>query len=498
MGAKAQAQFDSGDIAGARQSIDKAIAARDDNVDLHLLKGRIEVAGKSLDAAFLSFYNAMSLDPVNQAALQSVAMLGLQTGHVDEAENAAGKLLTLSPQHPAALLVRGLIALERKRFPEALAAADGILANNPTDENAIILKSRALYLSGQRDPAKQLIRQTVALAGPSPGMTRIVLEMARAEGDPETMLRAIAELVRGGHGDAQLTFDEANVRYKINDRAGAEAIIHRGLLDEKAGADQQTRLLDLWREYDPAAPSPARLPQPRTAAVRESLARYLLEHGRPDDSIRLIDMTDSATARGLRARILLAKRQIGQSRALAEAVVASDPGQCDARIALATIALEDRQPDRAVTNGQQAAAECPGQIDGWLITARSYEQAGQNRQVDRVFRDAMGRVPDNERLHAAYVDWLKRVGRAGQAPAVVRHLVRFAPNRISTWRLLAAACVDDTCRANAQRGLANAQRSLVVDRRPGELPPRGLLSGLSKGSCATDRQETTNLTEECR
>lgn len=483
LAAQAQQQLEAADVSGARISIDKALAERDDLVELHLLKAKIELRGQSLEGAFASYFNAMALDPVNQEALEGVAMLGLQTGHTSEAEDAAGKLLSLSPRNPSALLAKGLLAVERKRYPEALEAADGILAEAPTDESAVILKIRALFLSGQPDEASVVLARAFQLSGKTQGLSKISLEIARALGDAPAMLRAFADLRQSGQPDGKLTFDEANVRYKTGDRAGAAQLINRDLLEEKIPAAQRIALLSLWEEYDPEAPARGTLKPMQDASLREAIVRYLIDRGRAAEASPFLQGTASPAAQGLQARVALALGQAANAERVAGSVLAADPGQCDALVALTGIDMARSQATAAVTNAQRAAAECPTMREAWLATAKAFAAKGEVRQVERVFRDALERDPDDQPLHAAYIEWLKRNGRADKTVAVARHLIRYAPNRLSTWRLYAATCgADEQCRDEATKGLAKAKASFVIDRRPGELSPRGLLATLASTS----------------
>lgn len=480
LAAQAQQQLEAGDVSGARLSVDKALRERDDLVELHLLKGRIELQGKSNEGAFVSYYNALSLDPVNQDALQSVAMLGLQTGHTSEAEDAAEKLLALSPRNPTALLVRGLLALERSRYQDALTAADAILENAPTDEGGIILKARALYLSGAEAEAKAFVAKSVQLTRVTSGLARIMLEIARAEGDRAGMLQAF-EALRSQHEDElQLLIDEANVRYKGGDLQGAGKLVLAGLTRDGVPQDQVARLIDLWREYDPAAPTASSLAGLKAPAVREAVARYLLERGRLTEAHAILP-PEAGSAGGLNTRILFGNGQFEAARQAAQAIIDRDPGQCDARVTLAEWALKAGHREAAVTNGQQAAAECPLQPEGALVAARAYSAAGQTIQASRVFRDAINRSPADVKLHTTYVSWLLQNGSAETAAGVARHLIRYAPNRISSWQLLSRACAAQPCREEAEKGLTKARASFYIDRRPDEPRRRGLFATFGGG-----------------
>ena len=107
----AQQYLDQKNYYEARKAIAEAITHRDDQSELHILKGRIALgAGKRSDA-FLAYKDALSLESTNPEALQAVSQLGLQTGYLQDAEQAADTMLSFSPELPEALVTKGLIAV---------------------------------------------------------------------------------------------------------------------------------------------------------------------------------------------------------------------------------------------------------------------------------------------------------------------------------------------------------------------------------------------------
>jgi tetratricopeptide (TPR) repeat protein len=149
----AEQHFIAGDIDAARSNVQKAIAARDDVAAYYVLLGRIEAQSQKPISAFNAFSLALDLEADNLQILQSIADLGLQTGRVKEAKEAAERILILAPGSPNALLVKGFIALDEGRFDEAQAAVNDILALNPQDEGGIILSARIDALQGRSEQA---------------------------------------------------------------------------------------------------------------------------------------------------------------------------------------------------------------------------------------------------------------------------------------------------------------------------------------------------------
>src|SRR3546814_8215006 len=146
--ARAQSLLEQRRVGEARLAIGEAIAARDDEPQYHILRGRIEMAADSVSGAYDAYSDAISLDPPNSGALQAVAQLGLQTGHFRVSLEATDAILSLSPDEPGALLMRGLHAVIRNRFAEADGYADRILARDPGNEGGVILKARIAVRKG--------------------------------------------------------------------------------------------------------------------------------------------------------------------------------------------------------------------------------------------------------------------------------------------------------------------------------------------------------------
>src|SRR5690606_16602083 len=91
----AQQLLANNDLPAARSEILSAIAARDDIVDYHMLRGRIEWGMDSPSGAFNAYSNALALDATNGEALLAVAQLGLSTGNLRESLEAAERISAL-------------------------------------------------------------------------------------------------------------------------------------------------------------------------------------------------------------------------------------------------------------------------------------------------------------------------------------------------------------------------------------------------------------------
>ena len=483
LGAVADRQLASGDLAAARQSVTAAIDERDDISALQLLRGRIEVAGERYSPAFDAYAAALALEATNMEALQGVAQLGLRTGHLRESEDAAGHILTLVPDQPEALLIKGLLALVRNRPAEAIENADRILALSPGNEGGVILKARALYRRGEPEQALDLIDEAVPLAGNTAGLVLTRLELLREAGDASGMLIQFKELRRLSPNDFDLAIDEANLRYKTEDMSGGRQILREAVLVARRSADQAARIAALWREYDTEPLDAEGRTQLRLGSgpARVEVARFYLDSGRAGIALELLAGDASLTAQALAARAAIAAGDGTGGAALAERILAADRTQCDALIARSAALLRRKQGTSAVVAAQTAAAECPQNPAAWFQLVRANEARRKPVEAGRAFADAVLRNPQDAKLSAGYVAWLERRRAGRQAVGEARRIVRQAPALVSAWTAYLAACErhpEADCAGDARNGLARARRTLGVDRPIGKRAPNGLFGRL--------------------
>lgn len=484
LGAQAQQQLEAGKIAAARASIISAIAERDDIVDLHTLRGRIEVTASRFGPAYEAFAAAMALDPTNGEALGGVAQLGLRTGHLSEAEDATEKILTLNPDQPDALLIEGLLALLRNREGKALEAADHILAIAPNNEGATILKARALYSKGDERGALKFLNEALPKVGQTESIARTRLELLRANKDAAGMMLQFTALRTLAPHDIDLRIDEANLRYKLGDTSGARGVTRSVLFELKPDAVKAAQITGLWREYDFFPLSDTQRAQLAGASedAKIEVARYYLDTGRGKMAERLLSDSDTATALALKARAAIGMGEVGRGSALADKVLAGDVTHCDALIARASAAILAAHLDMAVIAAQTAATECPQNVAAHQTLAQAYVAKDDTAGTRRAFVDGIARNPQNSTLSRAFVGWLGREGQHEPAIAEARRLTRKAPALVSAWDNYLDVCKrygDEICAVEARSGRERSFAILGVDPPPGTLSSRGLMGRLS-------------------
>lgn len=477
--ALAQQYLESGNIAAARQAINAALIARDDVVDFQLLKGRIELASASTSSAYTAYHDALSLDPTNAEALQAVSQLGLSTGHLQDSLEATDRILTLAPEQPDALLTRGVHAMIRGRYEEAVKYADKVLTALPGNENASILKARALFLNGDQEPALAALSAWDGSTDPSVvALTK--LEIFRELRRPEDMKRQFGRLAQLRSLTPALQLDEANLRFKLGERAAADQLVAAVLAGPKLGDADAASAVALWAEYGTNDLSSAQLKSiARTGSVasREALAHFLLDSNSLVQAHDLIDSLEGVNRDSLIARAHAREGKYAPALALAAQVLKQDATQCDALIAQSQSSLGLNKAEDALRYGQVAAAECPEDTASWLAAASAYAALNRPTGVERIFKQAFDAHPQDLRVVRGYAEWLLQNKRNREAVAIARRLTVNAPALLSGWTYYDGICrrARGGCESDAARGLENARTIFGVDLAPGSQARNGLM-----------------------
>jgi predicted Zn-dependent protease len=419
-------------------------------------------------------------------ALQAAAQLGLQNGRFKVAEDAADRILALTPEDSNAMLVLGLLRIVGHRTADALAYADKILAKDPANEPANILRARALYLSGKPDDALKQILAVVPVSGPTEGESMTLLELYRERGDSAKMLEQFAYLRKLKPEDFALHADEANLRYKLGDVTLARPLTGRTFLRAGDNLAEGRIAIALLREYDRTPFTDDQLKTLSTQATMTGLvelARFYLDTAQPEKLPLLLGTSSNNDAKALLARAAIARGQQKTGLDLANAVLAQDKTHCDALLARGEFEFQSKRFDAAIRDAGQAQAQCPRIVGGWLILARSYSAKGDAFGARHAFEQATSVNPQDSTLAGAFANWLIERKEGQRAVSTVHRLVRASPALLSGWRLYRDVCSkigDSACLAEANRGLADAQKILGTDPPKGERPPAGLFGRMRK------------------
>ncbi len=491
----AESQLAGGNLDEARESIRRAITERDDVAGYYVLLGRIELAAERPASAFNAYSMALDLQADNPEILQSIAELGLQTGRIKEAGEAADRMLLLAPGSTRAMLVKGFIAIDDGRLDEASRLASEILTFNANDEGGTILSARIDALKGDVDKALTAVQSAISVIGPTNALNITLLEIYRVKGDAKGMRSVFPLVMKGMNGDSGYQIDYINLLYKVGDVAAARAEAVKAIEAKPNDASLFRALGNLWAEYDRrplSAEQLTYLAESGTRASQIALARFYLGVGDHDKAQRLLTRSFNngvAEAQGLMARIMMASGDIKRADALVSRVLEADPRNQDGLLVRSARQLTNGRPDRAIEDANIVVSDAPEEYLGYVALADAYRAKGSPLRARQTFERGMDFLPQSQMLADAYRNFLLSEGDTARVVSLYQELAIAKPSSIPTWATFSRVCAeygDTLCAAKVTSGIARAKSSIAVDDVPGTPLRRGLFSRITPEQiCAT-------------
>ena len=491
----AQSQLAAGNLDEARESIRRAIGARDDVAAYYVLLGRIELQAQRPASAFNAYSMALDLQADNPEVLQSIAELGLQTGRIREAGEAADRMLLLAPGSTRAMLVKGFIAIDGGRLDEARRMASEILTANPNDEGGVILSARLDALEGDIEKAMTGITRAISVIGETDALHVTLLEIYRVQGDARGMRRVFPLILKSMNDNSGYQIDYINLLYKSGDIAAARAEAVQAIEAKPNDTGLLRALGDLWLEYDRRPLSAAQLSylaESGTRASQLALARIYLDIGEPGNAEQLLARSFGngvAEAQGLMARVRLARSDVKRAGAMATRVLERDPRNEDGLLVRSALHLASGRPDRAIEDASVVVSDAPQEYLGYVALAKAYNAKGSSIRARQTFERGMDALPQSRMLAGAYRDFLLAEGDRARVVSLYQELAMAKPSSVPAWSAFARVCTefgDELCAAKVASGLARAKSNFAVDDPPGTPHRRGLFARITPEQiCAT-------------
>lgn len=141
-------------LAAAKDALDHAVLLDPNLPETHLALGYYHYYGlRDFRGALAEFELAEKSLPNDVDVLRAIGLIQRRFAHWDEAIAVFRRALELDPRNFEAAGNLATLYLQKRRFPDALAVADHILAVEPSNRNAIELKTFSLWAMGKSEAA---------------------------------------------------------------------------------------------------------------------------------------------------------------------------------------------------------------------------------------------------------------------------------------------------------------------------------------------------------
>jgi putative PEP-CTERM system TPR-repeat lipoprotein len=369
----------------AQTIVDQVLAKNPKNHDALLLSGMLQAAKGNPDNALALYRKAIEAKPDFLLAHSAIISSLFQQQKLDEATKQIELLKKVAPKHPQTIYLDAQATYQRKDYKVARELTQQLLKILPNNPNNLQLAgaveyqlrsyvqaeaylSKAVQLAPELALARKLLISSYLRAGqPAKALATLQPVLERIEKDPSFL--SIAGETYLQNGDAKKAADYFAKASKLDPDDAAKktslALAHMAQGNTASGFEEleQITLADKGITADLAL-----------------IAAYLRTN-QPDKALKAIDslekkQPDNAATHNLRARTLLSKKDIPGARQSFEKALAINPGFFPAAASLAAIDLTEKKPEDARKRFEAVLAADPKNIQAMLALAELKAAAG--------------------------------------------------------------------------------------------------------------------------
>lgn len=346
-----------GETDAAREALERAIALAPDDADLYFQRAGFLLGARQLEDAERALATSVVLDPNQFGAYILQAQLALGRGDVDEAARLARLAARLAPEHPWLQALEGTLALRRGDADGALAQLSAAAAQAPDDPQVRYALGFAYLAKGHHAFAEQAFRGVLEASPDSTTLHGLIAGLLQQQGRMADAADALAPLL-----DNPATATPPLRRYagELELVAGRldRALPHlRAALAAMPGDGRTLAAIgDAWRRANAGDDARATLDvalasSPEHAGLWQARATFSKD---PDDAAAVIDrwlaaMPDHVAALDMRMHLLATTGDADGAEAVAERIIAIEPGRRDAELRVIDAKLR-RDPASAVAH----------------------------------------------------------------------------------------------------------------------------------------------------
>lgn len=428
--------------------IDQALGQEAKRADLWMFKGDLKRQNKQTAEARTAYRKALELEPTNVPARIALALTHLEANALDPAADELRQAAKIAPNNVMVRYLQALIDFQHERIPEAQAKLQQVLKLEPGFLPGHLLNGAVNLALGNRNiaishltrvvdqvpghpQARKLLAAAMAQSGKLDEATRLIAslkdsddllalslkgDIALRKGDPAAARRYLEQATALSPDNPNLQLALAKSRMADGDQEGAiEALTRAAELDTDS-TRPDVLLVQTHLQAGRTAEAMAVIDRLQKARPRDPLPHNLrgIVHMADKDVRRArasfaealkLDPTFLPAAANL-ARMDLMDNNPGAARSRFEAVLDRDAGNIGARIALAKLALADKD-ERAyldhLNKAKQANAKDP---TAYYLLARHWLSKRDSAKAiveARAGLDATGRGEFHEIMGKAHL-----------------------------------------------------------------------------------------------
>ncbi len=477
--ARAAQAAEEGQLARARQSLQRIAAKRPKDIDVQVTLGEIALRAREPKAALSAWQKARSIEKSARTAY-GLARAEFAAGDDEAARKFAAEALKRSPGHVGARVLLARLAWRKDRDePQAMKLLKEVIKSRKDASDDEIVAAQTLL--GDIDLARSRISHAEAAYG----------EALKIDPKSAGALRGLGNaLYRAGRYSEALARFEAATQANPDDIPSKVGVAKtqialerlqdaRTMMKKLREAHPKSMLVAYWygkaqealgarkeaeQGYRAAIANGRKNPDAIKAYV--ALAILLGQLGRNDEATKTLaearaKLPDSPEIHKAMGELALSQGRYDQATAEFKKALALDPEDVSAKFHLAIALRQTRDFDQASKLFDQVAKvdrDYPGLA---LERGLLYEASGRTEEALKAYESALAKAPDDLDLMLRVGCGKVAAGRAKEAEKLLRKVLQQRPNSAETNHCLGRAMLLEG--TNLAQALKTLQRAVELD-----------------------------------
>jgi putative PEP-CTERM system TPR-repeat lipoprotein len=465
-----------GDAAGASALVEAVLAKAPNLIDGWQFKGDLAGAQGRLDDALAAYRKVLEIRPTFLPAHSRIVSLLLQQGKNAEAGKQLDAMKKIAPKHPQTFYLQALLDFREKRYAAARDAVQQQLRAWPDNVQGLLLSGNIELQLGSFAQAESTLQKVLQIV-PQHRFARVALiHTYIRSGQPARALDALRPLLEAGGDDSDVQALAGEVFMQNGDASRAARYFAKSAALDPQSSSKRTALA-LSRVASGDTEQGFHDLQDAAAAdsgIRADLALVAASTNQRKFDIAL-DAVDAlekkqpgkALSRNLRGSVLLAKGDAAGARKSFEQASALDPADFTSASNLAKLDLAEQKPAEAKRRYEAVLAKDPKNTQALLALAELRALAGATQgEVLALIGKAVTADPMNTAPRLALISYYMSANEPRKAVAAAQDALAAMPDRAE---LLYAA--GQAQQAAGETNQATKSFNKLAQVRPGSTLP---------------------------
>ncbi|MBA3033105.1 MAG: PEP-CTERM system TPR-repeat protein PrsT [Gammaproteobacteria bacterium] len=427
------------DLPQAKEMVDSILAKAPQNAEAWNFKASLLRAEGKDDEAIAAYQKVVEIRPQMVSAQAAMIMMHLRKNQTDLAAKRLEAMQNVAAKVPLTLYMQGMVAYAQKNAVAAKSAVDALLKVQPDNPQGLQLAGIIAYDSRSDVQAQEYLSKALQRA---PGLDSSRRALARSylrSGQPEKALATLQPVLQGKETAAAWLTLAGEAYMQSGDAAAAAEFFTKAAKTDPQNARTQTALalakMQMGRT-DQAFAELEEIAAADTGVMADmALIASNMQQKQFDKALKAIasfekKQPDNPVVHNLRGGALLGKGDTAGARKSFERALELAPTFLPAAANLARLDLANKKPDEARKRFEAVLAKDPKNLQAMLAIAELRAQGGATvEEIAGLLTKAVNAVPDDPAPRLALVGLYLRTNDNKKALTAVQEAMATFPDR---------------------------------------------------------------------